>query len=65
MYFLGCAATQLMLHPSDTGPSGAIPMMYANVADLDLAFASAGEKGLHPHHHQVEGPLAAPHTTRG
>ena len=63
MHFLGFGATELMLHPSETGPSGAVPHVYIAVMDLDAFFARTRAAGIEPMHHQVQGRLEAPHVT--
>lgn len=63
MYFLHFGSAQIMLHPSEQGPAGHAPEIYAAVADLDAHFAAVRTAGLVPDHHQVKGPLDAPHTT--
>lgn len=63
MHFLRLGGLRVMLHPAEVGPKGSVPELYATTRDLDALFHRVREKGLAPVHHQVEGPLSAPHTT--
>lgn len=63
MHWVGLGDLEIMLHPSDQGPAGAVPQLYGAVPDIDAFMAHVLRQGLVPVHHQARGPLTAPVTT--
>lgn len=63
MYWLAVGDVEVMLHPSDEGPSGAVPELYVSVDDVDALLGTLRDRGLQPVHHQADGPLTEPVTT--
>lgn len=65
MHWFRLGEAELMLHPSDQRPIGAIPALHAAVDDVDAAFAAARAAGLDPYDHQqpgirLDGPVTRP-----
>lgn len=63
MHWVGLGDLEIMLHPSEQGPAGACPQLYAAVDDIDAFLKHLLDQGLQPVHHQAPGPLMAPVTT--
>jgi catechol 2,3-dioxygenase-like lactoylglutathione lyase family enzyme len=68
MVWFRLGEAELMLHPSDTAPSGEVPELYVAVADVDVVYAHARQVGLGPVHHQapegIDGPFTTPWGSR-
>lgn len=63
MHWFRLGGGELMLHPSEAGPTGPVPELYVAVDDIDARFAQLRAAGITPVHHQAGGPIDAPHTT--
>ncbi len=69
MHWLRLGDGVVMLHPSDSGPNGAVPEVHVKVADVDGQFRHVVAQGLTPIDHQqpgveLTGPVTMPWGTR-
>ncbi|HCP46495.1 MAG TPA: hypothetical protein DIU15_10650 [Deltaproteobacteria bacterium] len=63
MHWFALGTSEIMLHPSTEGPSGAVPELHLGVDDIEEMFRHAQAQGLEPHDHQQPGvPLPGPVT---